>query len=41
MKQEAVSVAAQKAQEILAKEITDTDQDHLVNDFIERVGKIH
>jgi F-type H+-transporting ATPase subunit b len=41
LKQEVVSLAAQKAQEILAREMTDKDQDRLVEEFIERVGKIH
>ena len=41
LKQEIVSIASQKAEEILAKEMTDKDQDRLVEDFIERVGKIH
>ncbi len=41
LKQEVVNLAAQKAQEIISNELTDKDQDHLVNDFIERVGKIH
>jgi len=38
---EVVDLAAQKAQELLAKEITDKDQDQLVSEFIEKVGKIH
>ena len=41
LKQEVVNLAAQKAQEIITSELTDKDQDHLVNDFIERVGKLH
>ena len=41
LKQEVVNLAAQKAQEIITKKLTDKDQDHLVNDFIERVGKLH
>jgi len=41
LKQEVVDLAAQKAQEIIAKEITDQDQDRLVDEFIERVEKIH
>ena len=41
LKQEVVKLAAQKAQEIIAREINDKDQDRLVQDFIERVGKIH
>ena len=41
LKQEVVNLASQKAEEILAREMTDKDQDRLVEDFIERVGKIH
>jgi len=41
LKQEVVDLAAQKAQEIIAQEMTESDQDLLVNDFIERVGKLH
>jgi F0F1-type ATP synthase membrane subunit b/b' len=36
-----VNLSAQKAQEIIAREMKDEDQDRLVQDFIERVGKIH
>jgi F-type H+-transporting ATPase subunit b len=36
-----VEVAARKAQEIIEREIKDDDQDHLVNEFIERVEKLH
>jgi len=41
LRQEVVDLAAQKAQEIIGKEIKDKDQDQLVDEFIERVGKIH
>jgi F-type H+-transporting ATPase subunit b len=41
LKQEVVNLSSQKAQEIIAREIKDEDQDRLVQDFIERVGKIH
>ena len=41
LEQEVLDLAAQKAREILSKEITDEDQDNLVNEFIERVDKIH
>lgn len=41
LRHEVVDVAAQKAQEILAKDIKDRDQDHLVNDFIEKLEKLH
>lgn len=41
LKKEVVDLAAQKAQEIIAKEIDEKDQDQLISDFLERVGKIH
>jgi len=41
LKEEMVGLAAKRAQEILSTEMTDKDQDLLVDDFIERVGKIH
>ena len=41
LRQEIVDVAAQKAQEIIAKEIKDSDQDQLVEEFIERVEKLN
>ena len=41
LKHEVVDLAAQKAREIIEKEIDEKDQDNLVNEFIERVGKIH
>ena len=41
LRREVVDLAAQKAQEIIGKEIKDKDQDQLVDEFIERVGKIH
>ena len=41
LKQEMVDVAAQKAKEIIAKEIKDSDQDNLVNEFIKSVGKLN
>lgn len=41
LKQEMVEIAAHKAEEIIAERITEKDQDGLVNDFIERVEKIH
>jgi len=40
LKQDVVDLAAQKAEEIISKELTEEDQDRLVNEFIERVGKI-
>jgi F-type H+-transporting ATPase subunit b len=41
LKRDVVDLAAQKAREIIAKEIDEDDQDKLVDEFIERVGKIH
>lgn len=41
LKQEVVDRAAQKAQDLIAKEMTGEDQDRLVEEFIERVGKIN
>jgi len=41
LRQEVVEVAARNAQEIIEREIKDGDQDHLVNEFIERVEKLH
>jgi len=41
LKQEVVALAAQRAEEIIAREMTDKDQDRLVNEFIEELGKTH
>ncbi len=41
LKQDVVDLAAQKAEEIISTGLTEEDQDRLVNEFIERVGKIH
>ena len=41
VKQEVVDLAALKAQEILENELQDKDQDRLVDEFIEKVEKIH
>ena len=41
LKQEVVALAAQRAEEIIAREMTDKDQDRLVNECIERLGKTH
>ena len=41
LRQEVVDVAARKAQEIIVKDIKSSDQDHLVDEFIERVEKLH
>ena len=41
LKQELMGLAAQQAEEILGKQMTEKDQDRLVDEFIERVGKTH
>jgi F-type H+-transporting ATPase subunit b len=41
LKAEVVTLATQRAEAIMAREITQKDQDNLVDDFIERVGKGH
>jgi F-type H+-transporting ATPase subunit b len=40
LRMEVVEVAAEKAQEIIAREIKDSDQEQLVNDFIEKIKKV-
>ena len=41
LRKEAVDSAAEKAREIVAKEMKDGDQDRLVDEFIDRVEKLH
>jgi F-type H+-transporting ATPase subunit b len=41
LKAEVVALATQRAEAIIARRITESDQDKLVDDFIERVGKGH
>ena len=41
LKDEVVELAAQKAREIISEKINEKDQDLLVDDFIEKVGKLH
>jgi len=41
LQSELFDIAAQKAQEIIVREIKEEDQDHLINEFIERVEKLH
>jgi len=41
LRQDVVEMAAQRAQDIIAQQIKDSDQDHLVSEFIERVEKLH
>ena len=38
---EVLDQASRRAREIIEKKLTDDDQDQLVNEFLERVGKIH
>jgi F-type H+-transporting ATPase subunit b len=38
---EMVDVAAAKAEDIISQQIKDSDQDHLVGEFIERVERLH
>lgn len=41
LKREVVDMAAQRAEAVIAKEIKDSDQDHLVDEFIKSVEKLH
>ncbi len=41
LREEVAELAAEKAREIISKELGEDDQDRLVNEFIERVGKVH
>lgn len=41
LRREFVDAAAQKAEDIISKQIEDSDQDRLVRDFIERVEKLN
>jgi len=41
LKQEVLDNAAKQAQEILTKEMQESDQDHLVDEFIKSVEKLH
>jgi F-type H+-transporting ATPase subunit b len=41
VKAEVAALTTRKAEEIILREMTERDQHHLVNDFIERVGKGH
>jgi F-type H+-transporting ATPase subunit b len=41
LQREVVALAAKRAEEIIAREITDKDQDRLVDEFIESVRKAH
>jgi F-type H+-transporting ATPase subunit b len=41
LKAEVLTLATRQAEEIIAREMTEKDQDRLVDDFIERVGKGH
>jgi len=41
LKQDMIAVAAQSAETILSEKITDKDQERLVDEFMERLGKPH
>lgn len=41
LREEIVNVAARKAQDLIVGQIKASDQEHLVDEFIERVGKLH
>ncbi|MDQ1333243.1 MAG: F-type H+-transporting ATPase subunit b [Thermodesulfobacteriota bacterium] len=41
LRQDVAEIAAAKANDIIAQQITDSDQDHLVSEFIERVERLH
>ena len=41
LREEVVTAAALKAEEIIAREMSDGDQDNLVDEFIKRVEKLH
>lgn len=41
LKHEVADLAAEKAQEMISRELKEDDQDRLVSEFIERVGKVH
>lgn len=41
LRRDMIGLAAENAEKILSKEITDNDQDRLVSEFIERLGKGH
>lgn len=41
LREEVADLATKKAEEIISKQITDKDQEHLVSEFIERVEKLH
>ena len=41
LRQEIVDIAAQKAKEIITKDIKESDHDYLVTEFIERLEKLH
>lgn len=41
LRQDVAEIAAAKAKDIIAQQITDRDQDHLASEFIERVERLH
>jgi F-type H+-transporting ATPase subunit b len=41
LRSEVATLTTRKTEEIISREMTERDQNKLVNDFIERVGKGH
>jgi len=41
LRQDVAEIAAARARDIITKQITDKDQEHLVSEFIERVERLH
>jgi len=41
LRREVVELVAEKAEKIISDEISEADQDNLINEFIEKVGNIH
>ncbi len=41
LKQDIIDIASQRAQDILVKEINEKDQENMVSEFVEKVGKVN
>jgi F0F1-type ATP synthase membrane subunit b/b' len=41
LKQEIVEASADRARDLIARNMRDADQDHLVTEFIDQVEKLH
>ena len=41
MKQDIIDIASQRAQDILVKELNEKDQENMVTEFVEKVGKVN